>query len=322
MSHKPTRRDEEVHPADGTADIPGTGEVQTAPRFSGLWPLAMILAFQCVFLVAIYSAAVSYAPPVRMSVTNAVAPPRGTVSLELELSRDWPRLLSSGLSGIEVVLESGDGAGAGGAVVASSRTDANGVASFSVTAPEKPGLLRYRASVKDPGKLPLAAPSSEILLDVVPEGGSCLLVSVPSTLEAELLKGPEVGADGSRKLSPAAEVLADLGRRHTLLYFAGAESGNLRARLDSRGFPEAPVVGARPTTRDRPFRDEVKGLDLSRWKGNHWAITKDSGQAIDFAFCGIRTIVLGAAPGPEVDGHRILSAASWNEVKKILERAP
>ena len=290
---------------------------KTRPR---LWPLAVLFAVQGVFISLIYLLALRYAPPGRLVPIDAIALPGAQAALGVRLERENPPVVGARLSGAKVVFEgTSDGNAAGAKPAGSAVTNAEGVATCTVQAPDSPGLYRFRARLEPPGGVPLEKPEVEVLLDVMP-AQSQLLIVLSQALTSQDLPAKGIQDQAAAPL-PALPVLRDLSREWRVLYLATQKSEaptRLRPWLEGHEFPPGPTILTLPEGDWMKLSSFVSSLGLSQWKGEHWGVCTYRKDAMALERAGLRVVILEAA-GENASIGKTFSAANWTDAKKIIE---
>jgi hypothetical protein len=257
-------------------------------------PVLIVFVIEATFLAVIYGLASRYAPPWVLTAMDGIVLPGADAMLGVRIHAR-PPFSQSSPAGLEVDFHGVDSEGGepGPEPLGSSTVGLDGVARCDVRAPSHPGVFRYVARVRKPGKFRFERDEEEILLQVVPADRPILIVGVPQAISSE---------EGNEATTSTRERLASLERKAAVAYLATRERDNPRrlgAWLERLGLPSGAVLVG-PIRKGKEHLSEVLlvGFEVSNWK----------------------CVVLLRPPGNlRVSGLPVFSAQSWSEARKLID---
>ena len=254
-------------------------------------------------------------PVVSISASDQIARPGSAVELTAELSMVLPAG-SIEREGIEIDLRLVTEAPGSGLV----KTDAEGMARRTITAPSEPGLARFAADLGGEFRTKVGFHVDPILTVLDPA-----LPVVLCEIDAIFPPEPEwADALGDRTFA-SVNLLPDAirsvqalseGRQIVFLHLGSAELTDAwRQAFFLREIPPKPILSPQ---RPGESADDVRRRVLTEW-GDAWGelggvITRSATGCFVYREANLPTVVLA---GPPCDGAR--SAANWSEVETTIE---
>jgi hypothetical protein len=313
-------------PGSATRAIPAAG------RGAGLKVLFLIFAAEGSVLVLFWFLGSIYAAPPRLIGFDAVALPGEEARLEARLDQDLPSHLRHRVEGLSVhfwrLREPPAQLEAGSEPLGSALTGRDGATSFSVTAPEEPGVHRFRLvveSLEQERGVPLAA---ELILQVLPADKPLVIIGVPAALEGPFRAGEAASHPPPSAREGASRVLGTLAQRHGLIYASfrpDHRPWRTRRSLDESGFPAGALLWPEDASRSDElqqivFADFLRRRITSRWKTIPWAFAAGTGEVQALARLGIRTVQLGSLAAARFGPRElVIPALDWKAAEGIIQ---